>query len=103
MVLSVSVATLIANRIALGFGEGAAYPVARHAAYKWFSSERRAVPTSLIAIGALAGNGIAAPLIVTIVAVWSWCAAFGILGAVGLVWCIVWLAMAREGPSRPTA
>ncbi|KLK93448.1 hypothetical protein AA309_09010 [Microvirga vignae] len=101
MMLSVSVAALVVNRVALGFGEGPAYPVALHAAYKWFPNERRAVPTSLIAIGALAGNGIAAPVIVTIVAGWSWHAAFGLLGAVGLVWCVAWLAIAREGPLTP--
>lgn len=101
MMLSVSVAALVVNRIALGFGEGPAYPVALHAVYKWFPNERRAVPTSLIALGALAGNGIAAPVIVAIVAAWSWHTAFGLLGAVGLVWCIAWLAIAREGPLAP--
>ncbi|PVE21067.1 MFS transporter [Microvirga sp. KLBC 81] len=103
MMLSVSVAALVVNRVALGFGEGPAYPVALHAAYKWFPNERRAVPTSLIAIGALAGNGIAAPVILAIVTAWSWHAAFGLLGAVGLVWCIAWLAVAREGPLTPEA
>jgi MFS family permease len=98
LLLSVSVVTLVANRVALGFGEGPAYPVALHSAYKWFPTGRRAVPTSLIAIGALAGNGIAAPLIVAIIAIWSWHVAFGFLGAVGLLWCVIWLAMAREGP-----
>jgi MFS transporter, ACS family, D-galactonate transporter len=98
LLLSVSVAALIANRVALGFGEGPAYPVAAHAAYKWFPSERRALPTSLIAIGALAGNGIAAPVIVAVIAAWSWQAAFGFLGAIGLVWCAAWLMVAREGP-----
>jgi MFS family permease len=98
LILSVSVAALVLNRVTLGFSEGPAYPVALHAAYKWFPNERRAVPTSLIAIGALAGNGIAAPLVVAIIAAWSWQAAFGFLGAVGLVWCAVWLMLAREGP-----
>lgn len=98
MLLPVSMAALIVNRVALGFGEGPAYPVAAHAAYKWFPSERRAVPTSLIAIGALAGNGLVAPLIVVIIASWSWHAAFGLLGAVGVVWSAMWLALAREGP-----
>jgi MFS family permease len=101
MLLPVSMAALIANRVALGFGEGPAYPVAAHAAYKWFPNERRAVPTSLIAIGALSGNGIAAPVIVFIIAFWSWHAAFGLLGAIGLVWCAAWLALAREGPLAP--
>ena len=98
LILSASVAALIVNRVTLGFGEGPAYPVAAHATYKWFPSERRALPTSLIAIGALAGNGIAAPVVVAIISAWSWHAAFGFLGAVGLVWCAAWLMLAREGP-----
>ncbi|MCB8820612.1 MFS transporter [Microvirga rosea] len=97
LMLSATVATLVANRIVLGFGEGPAYPVAAHAAYKWFPSERRALPTSVIAIGALAGNGIAAPVIVAVIAAWSWQAAFGLLGVLGLIWCAAWLALAREG------
>jgi MFS family permease len=101
MLLSVTVTALVANRIVLGFGEGPAYPVALHATYKWFRSEHRAVPTSLIAVGALAGNGIVAPLIVAIIAAWSWQAAFGLLGIVGLVWCTAWLMVAREGPLVP--
>lgn len=98
MMVSASVAALVMNRIALGFGEGPAYPVAVHAAYKWFPNTRRAIPTSIIAVGALAGNGIAAPLIVAIVAASSWQTAFGLLGAAGLVWCILWVALAQEGP-----
>jgi MFS transporter, ACS family, D-galactonate transporter len=68
MLLPVSMAALIANRLVLGFGEGPAYPIAAHAIYKWFPSERRAMPTSFVAIGALAGNGIAAPALVAIIA-----------------------------------
>ena len=101
MLLPVTVAALVANRVALGFGEGPAYPVALHATYKWFPSEHRAMPTSLIAVGALAGNGIVAPVIVVIIATWSWQAAFGLLGLLGLVWCIAWLIVAREGPLTP--
>ncbi|MGO4525193.1 MFS transporter [Microvirga sp. 2MCAF35] len=98
IMLSVSVTALIGNRIALGAGQGPAYPVAAHAAFKWFPSERRALPTSIIAIGALAGNGIAAPVIVVIITAWSWHAAFGFLGAIGLVWCATWLLVTREAP-----
>lgn len=98
MLLPVSMGALIANRVILGFGEGPAYPVAAHATYKWFPKEHRALPTSLIAIGAMAGSGIVAPVIVAIIAAWSWHAAFGFLGGIGIVWCIAWLTLAREGP-----
>jgi MFS family permease len=103
MLLPVTVAALVANRVILGFGEGPAYPVALHAAYKWFPGEHRALPTSLIAVGALAGNGIVAPVIVVVIAAWSWQAAFGLLGLLGLVWCVAWLIVAREGPLYPKA
>lgn len=102
IMFSVSAAALVVNRIALGFGEGPAYPVALHATYKWIPEGRRAIPTSFIAVGALAGNGIAAPLIVAVIEAWSWHAAFGFLGAIGLVWCAIWLTFAREGPLAAT-
>jgi MFS transporter, ACS family, D-galactonate transporter len=98
MLLPLSAAALIANRIALGFGEGPAYPVALHAVYKWFPREHRAAPTSFIAIGSLAGNGLVAPTIVAVIAVWSWHAAFGLLGVIGIIWCVAWLALTNEGP-----
>jgi MFS transporter, ACS family, D-galactonate transporter len=101
MLLPVSAAALIANRVALGFSEGPAYPVALHAVYKWFPEEHRAVPTSFIAIGSLAGNGIVAPLIVAIISTWSWHGAFGLLGAASLIWCSIWLTLAREEPLTP--
>ena len=98
ILLTVTATALVANRVALGFGEGPAYPIAVHAAYKWFQNERRALPTSLIAIGALAGSGIIAPVIVLVITAWSWQTAFGLLGAASLVWCAAWLTIAREGP-----
>ena len=41
MVGTVGFATVLACRIALGAGEGPAYPVALHATYKWFPNELR--------------------------------------------------------------
>jgi len=101
MLLPVTMVALVANRVTLGFGEGPAYPVAAHAIYKWFPKEHRALPTSLMAIGALAGNGIVAPGIVIIITAWSWQAAFGFLGAIGLVWCAAWMVLASEGTIAP--
>jgi ACS family D-galactonate transporter-like MFS transporter len=98
MLLAVGLPALIANRVVLGLGEGPAYPVALHAAYKWFPDDRRPLPTSLIAIGAAIGTGIVAPAIVYVILTYSWHAAFGLLGAIGLVWCVVWVLFGREGP-----
>src|ERR1700747_1664464 len=47
MLGTVGFATLVACRIALGAGEGPAYPVALHSAYKWFPNELRTLPLQL--------------------------------------------------------
>ena len=52
MLGTVGFATLVACRVALGAGEGPAYPVALHSTYKWFPNELRTLPTAIIAQGA---------------------------------------------------
>ncbi|HYM32455.1 MAG TPA: MFS transporter [Candidatus Cybelea sp.] len=97
MIGTVGLGTLMACRIALGAGEGPAYPVALHATYKWFPNEFRTLPTSIIAQGAAIGVVIAVPLLDHVIEEYSWHWAFGLLGVVGLVWVIVWMLVGREG------
>lgn len=89
--------TLMASRIALGAGEGPAYPVAVHAAYKWIPDAKRALPTAIISQGAAIGVVIALPALGWVIAHYSWRWAYGVLGLVGLVWCVLWLGLGREG------
>jgi MFS transporter, ACS family, D-galactonate transporter len=98
MLAPVGFATLIACRVALGAGEGPAYPVALHSAYKWFPNELRTLPTAVIAQGAGIGIMVALPLLNWIIVKYSWHWAFGVLGIAGLTWSAVWLALGREGP-----
>ncbi len=97
MIGTISVATLYACRIALGAGEGPAYPVALHAAYKWIPNERRTLPTSIIAQGASFGVVIALPVLEWIIEHYTWHWAFGVLGFVGLAWVLAWILFAKEG------
>ena len=89
--------TIVACRIALGAGEGPAYPVALHATYKWFPNELRTLPTSIILQGAPVGILVALPLLNWIVVHYSWHWAFGSLGIAGLLWTAVWAVFGREG------
>jgi MFS transporter, ACS family, D-galactonate transporter len=93
-----SFSVLLASRVILGAAEGPAFPVALHAVYKWFDNAHRALPTSIVASGAAFGAGIVAPLITWVIVHHGWHAAFGTLGAAGLVWACLWLALAKEGP-----
>src|SRR5215469_5455913 len=72
MLGTVGFTTVLACRVALGAGEGPAYPVALHAAYKWFPNERRAVPTSVIAQGASIGVMLALPALNWVIVRYSW-------------------------------
>lgn len=97
MVGTVGLATLMACRIALGAGEGPAYPVALHSAYKWFPNEQRTLPTAVIAQGAGVGVLLALPALNWVIVHYSWHWAFGILGIVGLIWTLAWFLFGREG------
>jgi MFS transporter, ACS family, D-galactonate transporter len=98
MIGTAGFATIVGCRIALGAGEGPAYPVALHSTYKWFPNELRTLPTAVIAQGAGVGVIVALPLLNWIIVRYSWHWAFGALGIAGLLWCVVWAALGREGP-----
>ena len=102
MLGSVGLGTLIASRVALGAGEGPAYPVAIHAAYKFFPDELRTLPTAVIAQGAAIGVVLAIPLLDRVIEEASWHWAFGLLGVVGLLWVLAWLLLGREGSITAT-
>ncbi|HXP04473.1 MAG TPA: MFS transporter [Stellaceae bacterium] len=97
MLTTVSFPMLVACRVVLGAGEGPAYPVALHAAYKWFPNDRRTLPTSIIAIGAAVGVFTIAPVLVYLIERFGWHAAFGFLGVAGLVWVLAWIVYGAEG------
>ncbi len=98
MMGTVGFATIMACRIALGAGEGPAYPVALHSTYKWFPNELRTLPTAIVAQGAGIGIMVALPLLNWVIVRYSWHWAFGVLGLAGLAWTAAWLALGREGP-----
>jgi ACS family D-galactonate transporter-like MFS transporter len=98
----VGFATILACRVALGAGEGPAYPVALHATYKCFPNELRTLPTAVIAQGGGVGVLVSLPLLNLVIVHWGWHWAFGVLGFAGLAWVAVWLAVGREGAIADT-
>jgi MFS family permease len=89
---------LLFTRVALGAGEGPAYPVGIHAVYKWFPSDRRTLPAAVISQGSSVGVVLALPLLNILVVSLSWHWAFGVIGLLTLLWTAVWLVVGREGP-----
>lgn len=97
MFAAVGTATLMASRVALGAGEGPAYPVAVHAVHKWFPDRQRALPAAIIGQGANIGIVFVLPLLNIMLVAWSWHVAFGVLGLAALVWAGLWLIVGKEG------
>ena len=95
---SVTFGVFLASRIVLGAGAGPAGPAVIHAAFKWFPNERRAIPSSILSLGAAVGVVVAAPILTYVIFQISWHAAFGLLGVVGLAWLVLWVLLAEEGP-----
>lgn len=93
--------TLLVTRVVLGAAEGPASPVAMHHLYGWFRQQDRQLPTSILLFGASAGVAVAAPTLGFVIDHWGWRAAFGTVGAIGLVWAALWLRYGKEGPYAP--
>ncbi|RFC70792.1 MFS transporter [Streptomyces sp. AcE210] len=94
--------TVLVCRIVLGFAEGPAYALCTHIVHSWFPPEKRGVPGGLVTAGASVGPLIAAPLLTSVIARWSWHAAFGVLIGAGTVWLIAWLVLSEDPPESGT-
>ena len=91
-------ASLFAARLALGLGEGAAFPTATRAMTMWIPKARRGFAQGITHTFARAGNALTPPLIAWLVALASWRASFVITGLASLVWLCLWAWYFRNDP-----
>ncbi|MBC2903721.1 MFS transporter [Streptomyces cupreus] len=89
---------LVATRVMLGAGEGPGYPLANYTAFTWYPEKRRALPSAVVVAGGAGGTVLAAPLVILVSETLGWRAAFGLLGAAGLIWTALWLRLGGGGP-----
>ena len=96
----VSLAMLIAARIALGIGEAATFPAAFALFSRWVPPAERSRAVAVMLSGAPLGT--LAALLVTgwIVERFGWPAIFYLSGAVGFFWAILWFARIVDDPRR---
>ncbi|WP_291689838.1 MFS transporter, partial [Bradyrhizobium sp.] len=92
--------SLFAARLALGLGEGATFPTATRAMSVWIPADRWGFAQGITHSFARIGNALTPPLIAGLVVVSSWRASFFMLGAVSLVWVLVWVWFFRNDPER---
>src|SRR5690348_12612779 len=91
-------ASLVLVRLALGFGEGAAFPTATRAMAAWMPPGQWGFAQGITHSFSRIGNALTPPLIAWLIALISWRGSFVLLGAASLIWMAVWVWFFRDDP-----
>jgi MFS family permease len=96
-------ASLFAIRLAVGFGEGAAFPTATRAMASWTPAGSWGFAQGIVHAAARIGNAVTPPLVTALLVFGSWRGAFVILGLASLLWPAVWMWFFRDDPREHPA
>jgi sugar phosphate permease len=91
---------LVLVRLALGFGEGAAFPTATRAMSAWMPPGQWGFAQGITHSFSRIGNALTPPLIAWLITLVTWRGSFVALGAASLVWMAVWVWFFRDDPRR---
>src|SRR5215813_8502288 len=87
-------------RVVLGFGEGATFPTATRAMSYWMPKSKRGYAQGITHAFSRLGNSMTPWLVATLIAGISWRGSFIIVGAVSLLWAVVWGLYFRNDPRQ---
>lgn len=90
--------SLIAVRVLLGIGEGAAFPTATRALASWLPKERRGFAQGITHAFARFGNAVASPIVAYLILLYTWRGSFIVVGLASLVWVLIWALFFRDEP-----
>jgi MFS family permease len=96
-------ASLFTMRLAVGFGEGAAFPTATRAMSSWTPAGSWGFAQGITHSFARLGNAITPPLIATLLVYVSWRGSFLVTGLLSIVWLFVWYWYFRNDPKEHAA
>lgn len=89
---------LVVARVLLGIGEGPFWATVVSHLNKWFPEEKRGLVYSTVNFGAFVGAVASAPMIVTLIDSYGWRFSWAFMGALSLIWLLVWLWIGKEKP-----
>ncbi|HYM18127.1 MAG TPA: MFS transporter [Micropepsaceae bacterium] len=90
--------SLLAARLALGIGEGAAFPTATRAMAAWTPVGRWGFAQGITHTFSRIGNAATALIVSRLIALVSWRGSFYLLAPVNLVWMALWFWYDRDDP-----
>jgi sugar phosphate permease len=89
---------LFLARLALGIGEGPAFPTATRALSSWMRADQRGFAQGITHAFARFGNAVTPPLIAAITVAFSWRTSFYVLGVASVGWALLWWLYFRDDP-----
>ncbi len=89
---------LLVVRFLFGAGEAGAFPGMARAIYSWIPLQERGIVNGINFSGGRIGAAFALPLVAWLIDTTGWRLTFVILGAVGLLWGLVWYFWFRDNP-----
>jgi MFS transporter, ACS family, glucarate transporter len=89
---------LLAMRFWFGAAESGAFPTLARALARWFPQHERARANGVGWMGARLGGSLAPPLAALLIGAAGWRATFGLFGALGIAWCLVFWRWYRDDP-----
>jgi ACS family hexuronate transporter-like MFS transporter len=100
--LASSITQLSACRFLLGSFEAANFPGGAKAIAEWFPLKERALGMGILGAGGTIGAVVAFPLVTYLALNHGWRMAFVVVGALGFLWVLAWLAVFRQVPAPAT-
>eukprot|EP00611_Tribonema_gayanum_P021218 TRINITY_DN4032_c0_g1_i2.p1 TRINITY_DN4032_c0_g1~~TRINITY_DN4032_c0_g1_i2.p1 ORF type:complete len:447 (+),score=82.74 TRINITY_DN4032_c0_g1_i2:461-1801(+) len=92
--------TLLACRFAMGMSEAVTIPTIQEIVSQWVPQDQRTRWLALIISGLQAGTVLAYVASPTIITSFTWHGVFLIYGAMGLLWLMLWVPLAKDTPPR---
>ena len=96
--LATGIASMVMARLLLGLGEGATFPVATRALTDWLPGGKSGFAQGITHASARLGNAITPPLIVALMAAFTWRGSFVAVGIACLLWALAWGWYYRDDP-----
>ena len=87
-------------RFALGVGEAGAFPTATRAMQMWFPRDERGFVQGISHAASRLGAAVGPPIAVAIMIHYGWRSVFYVIGALSLLWSILYLVMYRNMPEE---
>ncbi|MBN3780909.1 MFS transporter [Burkholderia sp. Ac-20345] len=97
------VATLLACRLGLGVAEAPCFPTNSRVVATWFPQNERAMATGTYTVGEYIGLAFFSPVLFALMGAFGWRSLFWVVGAVGIVFGLVWWKFYYEPRNHPGA